>query len=95
MDRSRNLLVAEVKFSEKGGSIHAYSDDIPGLNIVGTDRDDVLDDVVEGIKFLYKEVKGMTVTVEWVDTPATVFNEHVQPRKNIERFVMKPTFAHA
>ena len=79
LDRS-NVLVAEVCIKEEGGSIHAYSEEIPGLHIVGTEREAVLEDVVTGIKFLYKEVKNMNVDVRWVNSP--------KPVRDFERFMM-------
>jgi hypothetical protein len=87
-------LVAEVQIKEKGGSIHAYSDEIPGLHVVGQDRELVLEDVITAIKFLYKEVKGMAVDVKWADSPATFFSKE-RPMKNFERFVMTQKFAAA
>ncbi|MCW5621965.1 MAG: hypothetical protein KIS79_12740 [Burkholderiales bacterium] len=81
----KQVLVAEVKISEKDGSIHAFSDEIPGLHIVGTNRAEVLEDVMAGIKFLYQKVKGMAVECEWADSPAPEFN---RTRPSVERFVM-------
>lgn len=91
MDRSKTLLVAEIQFSEGNGSIHAYSDDIPGLHICGTDREAVLRDVVGGIKFLYKQLHGLVIECEWAASPVEVF-QHKQNLKGIEHLVMKPAF---
>ncbi|MGE3679427.1 MAG: hypothetical protein AB7F95_16080 [Burkholderiales bacterium] len=93
MGRSPNYLVAEVQLHESDGSIHAYSDDIPGLNICGADREAVLTDVIHGIVHIFKIVHGKNVTVEWADTPAGAFQHESHPHRSKERFVMKPTFA--
>lgn len=90
MTRSQTLLVAEVQLKEEGGSILAYSDEVPGLNVVGTDRDTVLADVITAIKFLYKEVHGMPIDVNWVDSPASVTFKMDRPA---ERVMMQPAFA--
>lgn len=89
MTRSQTLKVAEVQLKEQDGSIHAYSDEIPGLHVVGTNRDEVLDDVITAIKFLYLEVKGQAIDARWVDSPAESFNK-VRPA---ERVAMQPMFA--
>jgi hypothetical protein len=68
------ILVAEITLKEQGGSIHAYSDEIPGLHIVGTDRESVFHDVITGIKFLYKQLKNINVEVQWVESPAAIFD---------------------
>ena len=94
MDDDRAYLVAEVRMDEKNGSIHAYSDEIPGLHVVGQDRNAVLADVVTAIKFIYKEVKGMAVEVKWAESPATYFDKQL-PMRGVERFVMTPTFSTA
>lgn len=96
MQPSRNLRVAEVKFTERGGSIHAQSDEIPGLHIIGTDRESVMKDVINGIKFVFQHIHGKVVDVEWVDTPASVL-PHAHTPRDIARFAVKPTFdlAHA
>lgn len=57
---------ARIQLDERDGHIHAYSDDVPGLNICGTDKEAVLRDVIRGIEFLYREVRGMKVSVQWV-----------------------------
>ena len=87
---SETCLVAEVKLKEKDGSIHAYSDEIPGLHIVGTVEEDVLADVLTGITFLYKEVKNINVEARWVESPATTFNG---ARPYNKRMILAPTFA--
>lgn len=89
MTRSQTLKVAEVQFKEQDGSIHAYSDEIPGLHVVGTDRDEVLDDVITAIKFLYQEVKGQAIDARWVDSPAESFNK----TRSAERVAMQAMFA--
>jgi hypothetical protein len=90
MTRSQTLLVAEVQLKEENGSILAYSDELPGLNIVGTDRETVLADVLTGIKFLYKELHGMAIDASWVDSPASVTFKKDRPA---ERVMMQPAFA--
>lgn len=90
MTHSKTLLVAEVQLKEADGSIHAYSDELPGLNIIGTDRDAVLADVITGIKFLYKEVHGQVIEVNWVDSPASVTFNMARPA---ERVMMRAAFA--
>ena len=90
MTRSQTLLVAEVQIKEENGSIHAYSDELPGLHICGTDRDAVLEDVILGIKFLYKEVHGMNIEARWADSPAAVTFHMERPA---ERVVMQASFA--
>ena len=94
VSKAESLLVAEVQLRERGGSIHAYSDEIPGLNICGTDRQEVLEDVIAGIKFLYQELKGIAVEVKWVDSPAAMFDARLHT-KDVARFMMMPTFARA
>lgn len=90
MTRSQTLLVAEVQLKEQDGSIHAYSDEIPGLHICGTNRDDVLADVITGIKFLYKEVHGLSIEARWADSPAAVIYNLERPA---ERLVMQAAFS--
>ena len=90
MTRSQTLLVAEVQLTEKDGSFHAYSDELPGLNICGVDREAVLADVILGIKFLYKEVHGMNIEARWADSPAAVTYNKARPA---ERVVMQASFA--
>jgi hypothetical protein len=64
MEHHQSPFVAKVTLDERGKDIHAYSDDIPGLNICGTNREDVLQDVVGAVAFLFKEVHGIDVQVE-------------------------------
>ena len=90
MTRSQTLLVAEVQLKEQDGSVLAYSDEMPGLNVVGTNRDEVLADVITAIKFLYKEVHGMVIEASWVDSPASVTFNKARPA---ERVMMQPAFA--
>lgn len=58
-------IVARIQLLERDGHIHAFSDEVPGLNVCGKDREVVLRDVVTAIKFLYREVRGLNVEVEW------------------------------
>ena len=58
---------ARIQMEARDGHIHAFSDEVPGLNICGKDREVVLRDVVRGIKFLFKEVRGINVDVQWVE----------------------------
>ena len=85
----RKPFVAEILFEEHDGEIHAYSDHIPGLNICGSDRDDVCQDVLEAIKFLYKEVKGMVVSVEWASVPPLAKEEVHSGLPKMEHVVMR------
>lgn len=59
-------IVARIQLVERDGHIHAFSDEVPGLNVCGENREVVLDDVITAIKFLYREVRGLNVNVEWV-----------------------------
>jgi hypothetical protein len=92
LSKSQTCLVAEVTLKEKGGSIHAYSDEIPGLHICGIDREKVLVDVITGIKFLYKEAKNIEVEANWVESPATFFDSPRPDFVERERVLMTPTF---
>ncbi len=81
--------VAEVELEEKEGHIYAYSNDVPGLNICGEDRQYVLDDVIEAIKFLYQEVVGIRVDAEWAESPKSKFEMAPTQRPPVERVVMR------
>lgn len=60
-------MLARIQLTERDGHIHAFSDEVPGLNVCGTDREVVLADVLTAIKFLYREVRGFNVTVTWTE----------------------------
>lgn len=74
--------VIEVCFREAGGSIHASSDELKGLHVVGTNREEVCGDVISAIEFMFRELRGQPVTVEWVDSPLA--------ERTFERFIMEP-----
>jgi hypothetical protein len=94
MKHAQPPFVAEIRLDERDGDIHAYSDDVPGLNICGRDRDEVLEDVVGAIKFLYKEVAGIDVDVELADSAKAKFDKAApSQRPSVERFVMRELVA--
>lgn len=80
------MRIAVIQFAENEGSIHAFSDDIPGLNICGRDHATVLRDVLDGIKFIYREFFGQNVAVELGKAPDIAIQHQM-----IERLVMRQT----
>jgi hypothetical protein len=56
-------VLARIQLDARDGHIHAFTDEVPGVNICGTDRDTVLRDTIGAIKFYFQEVRGMEVHV--------------------------------
>ena len=77
-------IVARIELMERDGHVYAYSDEVPGLNVCGTDRDVVLQDVVTAIKFLYREVRGLNVSVKWIEEDSPLM---LRPRTKESRDV--------
>lgn len=62
MAEAQLITTIRVHVERQGKHFVAYSDDLPGLNLIGKRQKDVLADVPSAIKYLYKQNSGIDVS---------------------------------
>ena len=73
-----------VRVERLGKHYVAYSDDLPGLNLIGMRRKDVMADIPSAVAYLYKVNEGIDVSVCQMAKPL----EFPNPVYEKDRFVV-------
>ncbi|MCY4214929.1 MAG: hypothetical protein OXF68_15060 [Gammaproteobacteria bacterium] len=84
MAQAQLTTAIRVRIERHGNHYIAYSDDLPGLNLIGNRQKDVLADVPSAVAYLYKANAGVDVSVCQMAKPL----EFPNPVYEKDRFVV-------
>ena len=77
--------VVWVRLGREDDFYFAWSPDVPGLHLCGTDRDALIQDIPAALAFLFRENSGVSVSVQ----PYAPVTEFPRPSETDDRFVVQ------